>query len=133
MNTKHTVAAALLLATAGLAMGQAIAQKAPPGIGRIESLRHDLAPGQEAIQVRVDFAPKAFFGMHSHPGVEIAYVLEGTLEYQLEGQPPKTLKKGESLFIPAGAFHSAKNVDSGGSAELATYLVEKGKPLVVVK
>ena len=82
--------------------------------------------------MRVDFAPGVAFGKHSHPGEEIAYVLEGTLEYQLEGKPPVTLKAGEALFIPAGTIHAAKNVGSGNAAELATYIVEKGKPLVML-
>ena len=82
--------------------------------------------------MRVDFAPGAAFGRHLHPGAEIAYVLEGTLEYQLEGKPPVTLKAGEALFIPAGTIHAAKNVGTGNAAELATYIVEKGKPLVVM-
>jgi quercetin dioxygenase-like cupin family protein len=69
---------------------------------------------------------------HSHPGEEIVYVIEGSLEYQLEGKPPMTLKAGEVLFIPAGTVHSARNVGSGNAAELATYIVEKGKPLVVL-
>ena len=69
---------------------------------------------------------------HSHPGAEIAYVIEGLLEHQLEGKPPVTLKAGDALFIPAGVVHSAKNVGSGNAAELATYVVEKGKPLVAL-
>jgi len=65
---------------------------------------------------------------HTHPGEEIIYVLEGTLEYQVEGQPPKTLKAGDVLFIPAGTIHSARNVGTGHAAELATYIVEKENP-----
>ena len=72
------------------------------------------------------------FPKHSHPGEEIVYVIEGVLEYQLDGKPPVTLKAGEVLFIPAGTLHAAKNVGSGNAAELATYIVEKGKPLVVL-
>ena len=72
------------------------------------------------------------FPKHSHPGEEIVYVLEGSLEYEVEGKPPVTLKAGDVLFVPAGAVHSAKNVGSGNGAELATYIVEKGKPLVVL-
>ena len=53
------------------------------------------------------------------------------VEYQLDGQPPATLEAGDVLFIPAGVVHSAKNVGSGNGAELATYIVEKGKPLSV--
>ena len=68
---------------------------------------------------------------HRHPGEEIAYVIEGLLEYVVEGRSPVTLKAGEVVFIPAGAVHAVKNVGSGNAAELATYIVEKGKPLVV--
>jgi quercetin dioxygenase-like cupin family protein len=104
-----------------------------PGITRSDVVRHDLGvAGREVIQVRVDFAQGAAFGRHSHPGAEVAYVLEGTLEYQLDGAPPVTLKVGEALFIPAGTIHAAKNVGSGKAAELATYIVEKSQPLVVL-
>jgi len=80
--------------------------------------------------LRVDFDPGAAFGKHRHPGEEIIYVIEGSLEYEVEGKPPITLKAGEVLFIPAGTIHAAKNVGSGNAAEIATYVVEKGKPLV---
>ena len=104
-----------------------------PGITRSDIVRHDLGvAGREVIQVRVDFAQRVAFGRHSHPGAEVAYVLEGTLEYQFEGESPVTLKAGEALFIPAGTIHAAKNVGTGNAAELATYIVEKGKPLVVL-
>jgi quercetin dioxygenase-like cupin family protein len=54
---------------------------------RTDVQRHDLSvPGREAIQVSVDSAPGVAFGKHSHPGEEIAYILEGTLEYQFEGR-----------------------------------------------
>jgi mannose-6-phosphate isomerase class I len=42
------------------------------------------------------------------------------------------LKAGDVLFIPARTIHAAKNVGWGNGAELATYVVEKGKPLVVM-
>ena len=68
---------------------------------------------------------------HTHPGEEIIYVLEGTLEYQSAGLPPATLEAGDVLFVPARTIHAARNVGSVPGAELATYVVEKGKPLVV--
>ena len=90
------------------------------------------APEREVVQARVELATGVAFGRHRHPADEIVYVLEGSLEYQLEGQPPVTLKAGDVLSIPAGTIHSAKNVGKGNGAELATYIVEKGKPLVVM-
>ncbi|QBE64333.1 cupin domain-containing protein [Pseudoduganella lutea] len=101
------------------------------GLGRVDLLKENLTvPGKELVQVRVDFAPGVKAPRHSHPGEEVAFVLEGTLEYQIDGQPPVTLTAGQTLFIPAGAVHSAHNVGSGESRELATYIVEKDKPLV---
>ena len=130
MKTARIMAAAVLIAGSSLAPHGAQAQQ--PGVTRTDLLRHDLGvPGREVVQVRVDIAPGVLAPDHSHPGEEIAYVIEGLLEYQLEGKPPVTLKAGEVLFIPAGTIHSAKNVGSGNAAELATYIVEKGKPLVV--
>ena len=129
--TTRIITVAALIAASGLALHVARAQL--PGIKRTDLQRHDLSvPGREVVQVRVDFAPGVAFGKHSHPGEEIVYVLEGSLEYQVEGKPPVTLKAGEVFFIPAGTIHAAKNVGSGNAAELATYIVEKGKPLVVL-
>src|SRR5438067_13608138 len=131
MKTTRIMAVAVLIVGGGLALQLVRAQQ--PGIKRTDLQRHDLSvPGREVVQVRVDFAPGMAFGKHSHPGEEIVYVLEGSLEYQVEGKPPVTLKAGEVLFIPAGTVHAAKNVGSGNGAELATYVVEKGKPLVVM-
>ena len=103
------------------------------GVKRTELQRYDLSvPGREVIQVRVDLEPGVTFPMHSHPGEEIIYVLEGEWEYQVEGRGAMTLKASDVLFIPAGVKHGAKNVGSGKGSELATYIVEKGKPLVVL-
>jgi quercetin dioxygenase-like cupin family protein len=130
-STHRLVLAALLVAGSGLAVHIALAQV--PGISRTDLQRHDLGtPGREVIQVRVDFVPGALAPGHSHPGEEIVYAIEGSMEYQLEGRPPVTLEAGEVLFIPAGTIHSVKNVGNVNAAELATYIVEKGKPLVVL-
>jgi quercetin dioxygenase-like cupin family protein len=130
MKTIRIMSVAVLFVGSGLALHVALAQQS--GIKRTNLQRHDLSiPGREVVQVRIDFAPGVVAPRHSHPGEEIIYVIEGTLEYRVEGRPPLTLKAGEVLFIPAGAIHAAKNVGSGNAAELATYVVEKGKPLVV--
>jgi quercetin dioxygenase-like cupin family protein len=70
---------------------------------------------------------------HSHPGAEVAFVLEGTFEYQLEGRSRVTLNAGDSLFIPAGVSHVAKNIGGSNASELATYIVKKGEPLLVLE
>jgi len=131
MKTTRIIAIAVLLVGSGLALYAAQAQA--PGITRTDLQRHDLSvPGREVVQVRVDFAPGVVAPAHNHPGEEIVYAIEGLMEYRLEGKAPVTLKAGEVLFIPAGTIHEVKNVGSGNAAELATYVVEKGKPLVVM-
>lgn len=108
----------------------ALAQQS--GITRTELQRHDLsAPGREVVQVLVAFEPGIVAANHHHPGEEIVYAVEGNLEYRLEGRPPVTLSPGQVLFIPYGVDHEVRNVGQGRGAELATYIVEKGKPLVV--
>jgi len=130
MKTTRIMAMALLIVGSGLALYVARAQQA--GSKRTDLQRHDLsAPGREVVQVRVDFDPGYVAPRHTHPGEEIIYVLEGTLEYQI-GDKTVTVKPGNVLFVPAGVIHTAKNVGSGNGAELATYVVEKGKPLLTV-
>jgi len=110
------------------------AQAQQSGIKRTDLQKHDLSiPGKEMVQARIDFDAHTSFGKHAHPGEEIIYVLEGALEYQIEDETPVTLKAGEVLFIPAGKFHSAKNHTNAKASELATYIVEKGKLILVMK
>jgi quercetin dioxygenase-like cupin family protein len=128
MSTVRIMTIVLLIAASGLTMQAQLA-----GTRRIDLQRHDLSvPGREVIQARVEIDPGVSSSRHRHPGEEIIYVLEGVLEYQVDGKAPVTLKAGDVLFIPAGTLHAAKNVGSGPGAELATYVVEKGKPLVTV-
>jgi quercetin dioxygenase-like cupin family protein len=131
VKTRRIMAVATLIFIGAVTLHETPAQQ--PGTRRTELQQHDLAvPGREVIQVRVELDPGVTFGEHWHPGEEIVYVLEGSLEYQLEGQSPVTLQAGEVLFIPARTVHTAKNVGQNSGAELATYIVEKGQPLVVM-
>ncbi|MCC3158683.1 cupin domain-containing protein [Hymenobacter sp. 15J16-1T3B] len=131
---KHFYAGVLDLAVLGAFLAPTSAAQAPPtGIRRSTLQQHDLAtPGLEAVQARIDFEPGAAFGRHKHPGEEIIYVLNGSLQYLVDGKPPVTLRAGETLFIPAGTVHAARNVGKGQAAELATYVVTKNKPLLTL-
>jgi quercetin dioxygenase-like cupin family protein len=130
MKTILYIAVAMLMIAGGLTLRSTHAQWSE--IKRTDLQRHDLsAPGREVIQVRVDIPPGVVAPKHSHPGEEIVYGIEGEMEYRVEGMPPVILKAGDVLFIPAGAAHSVKNVGTVNAAELATYIVEKGKPLLV--
>ena len=131
MKAIRIIPLAMLIAVSGLALHSVSAQQ--QGVKRTELQRHDLSvPGREVLQVRVDLDPGVTFPLHSHPGEEIVYVLEGVFEYQVEGKGAITLKAGDVLFVPTGVKHSAKNVGNSKGSVLATYIVETGKPLVIL-
>jgi quercetin dioxygenase-like cupin family protein len=86
-------------------------------------------PGREVVSAVAEFEPRATPGMHTHFGEEIGYVLEGTFLVEQAGKPSVTLQAGGSFLIPAGSVHNATNTGAGKGRILATYIVEKGKPL----
>ena len=127
MNKWLKRAAAAALAAGCIA--SAAAQPRPSGTTRTDLQRHDLSiPGREVLQARVDFAPGSFFPRHRHPGEEVIYVITGVVEYEVGGKWV-TLKAGDVLFVPTGGVHAARNTGTVPAAELATYVLEKGKPL----
>ncbi|WP_367253450.1 cupin domain-containing protein [Pseudomonas sp. stari2] len=138
-RTLLMTAAAALVSLTGLAHAADTQSAAPAkswqqGLSRTDLVHQDLgAADREVIQARVDFEPGITSPRHAHPGVEVAYVISGTFEYQLEGRAPVTLKAGDSLFIPEGVAHIAKNVGNDKGSELATYIVKKGEPLLILK
>ena len=87
------------------------------------------APGRHGVMVRSEFPAGVASGRHFHPGEELGYVLEGTLDLTLDGQAPKMLKAGDVIFIPAGIVHNARNAGTGTAKVLGTYVLENGKPL----
>jgi quercetin dioxygenase-like cupin family protein len=116
--------AALALGTAG----SAAAQQA--GFARVALQTQDLStPGKIAVQVRGEFDPGVATGRHTHFGEELTYILEGQIELRIDGQPPRVVKAGETFFIPAGLVHEGVNTGDSKAKVLATYIVEKGKPL----
>jgi len=130
MKATRIAAVSILTVASALALHLASAQQ--PGVKRTELQRHDLStPGREMVQVRVEVDPGVALPVHTHPGEEVVYILDGTWEYQIEGKDMMTLKAGDVAFVPAGTKHSAKNVGSDKGAAVATYIVEKGEQLVV--
>jgi len=118
----------LVLAVALLASVALYAQQ--PGFTRKMLQDHDLSVSdRHAVQALAEFVPGGAAGKHTHPGEELGYVLEGTLQLEIAGEAPRTVKAGEAFFVPAGVVHDGKNIGSGAAKVLATYVVEKGKPV----
>jgi quercetin dioxygenase-like cupin family protein len=116
---------------AGFAAVAAVASNAQtPGFTRTLLQDQELsAHDRHAVVARAEFIPGGAAGRHTHPGEELGYIAEGTLELTIDGQPPKTLKAGDVFFVPAGVVHDGKNVGTGKAVVIATYVVEKGKPV----
>lgn len=127
------IAAALIAATSLTSLAARSEEPRLGDIKRTHLMKEALSvPGREVVQVRVDFPPGVVAVRHNHPGEELVYMIEGELEYRLDGRPPVTLKAGDVLLIPHGVHHAVTNVGSGNAAELATYIVETGKPLLTL-
>ena len=86
-------------------------------------------PGREVVQAIATIQPGAESGFHTHPGDEAGYVLEGTFVLEMRGKPSVTKKAGEGFIIPFGTVHNVKNTGAVAAKVLATYIIEKGKPV----
>ncbi|HLG95098.1 MAG TPA: cupin domain-containing protein [Bryobacteraceae bacterium] len=122
MSKRNWVALAALLGAALCAQN--------PGLQRTIVTRGDTTvPGREAVIVKVELAPGASAGRHTHPGEEISYVSEGEGEILMEGKAPLKVKAGDGFVIPGGTKHDARNTGTQPLKLVAVYVVEKGKPL----
>lgn len=125
-----TIAASFALSLAAATWGMRSLHAQQPGFKRVELQKHDLSvSGRETVQARGEFEAGAGTPKHTHPGEEVAYILEGQVQLEVEGKKPITLKAGDVFFIPAGQVHAAKNAGTTPAKVLSTYIVEKGKPL----
>jgi quercetin dioxygenase-like cupin family protein len=119
--TKVAIALAAVLA-AGTTLAQA------PAIKRTLLQRADTGNNMEVVLGLAEIAQGGSTGRHTHFGVETGYVISGTSVLEVEGEAPRTLRPGDSYLIPAGKVHNA-TAKEGEAKVLATYVVEKGKPL----
>ena len=100
-----------------------------PGIQRTVVHKADVSvPGREAVIARVEIAPGAAAGRHTHPGDEITYVMEGQGELLIDGEPPLKFKAGDGFVVKSGLKHDARNTGAQPLKLAAIYVVEKGKP-----
>jgi len=120
-----------------LALGLLIAVASPHflyaqqgGVKRTVLQKADMVdiPGHEVVVAIAEVPPNGDVGRHTHPGTEILYVLEGSATLNVDGEPARELKPGDSAINAAGKPHSAK-AGPNGVKLVGVYVVEKGKPL----
>jgi quercetin dioxygenase-like cupin family protein len=118
------------IATVALVLLAAAVAAQQTGFSRTVLQRGDIStPNHEVVTAVAEFQPGATVGMHTHPGEEVAYILEGTVLLEQHGKPAAMLKAGDTFLIPSGTPHNATNKGTGRARVLANYIVEKGKPL----
>jgi quercetin dioxygenase-like cupin family protein len=126
MQKKLLLAMSLVLAFTLCSTGS----RAQDGVKRTDLQTHDLSiPGREVVQQMVELQPGTVVGKHTHPGEEVSVVLEGELRLEVTGKPAVTLKARQAFTVPAGVVHGATSEGRVPTKLLATYIVEKGKPL----
>jgi quercetin dioxygenase-like cupin family protein len=124
LRRKEVALGLVLIVFAGVIVAQ------NPGLTRTLVTRADVSvPNREAVIARVEVAPGAVSGWHTHPGDEISYVTEGEAMLMIAGQVPRKVSAGEGFVIPAGVVHNAKNDSANAVKLVGVYVVEKGKPL----
>jgi len=131
MNRRIETSRKALLIVGGSLLGTAaLIHAQPSGLSRTLLARETVSvPGREAVVARVEIAPGARAGRHTHPGDEISYVLEGEAELLIDGQAPRHLKTGDAFVIAAGVVHDARNDGAAPARIVAVYVVDKDKPL----
>jgi quercetin dioxygenase-like cupin family protein len=118
-------------AVVGLLWAHALTQaQDAPAPKRTVLLQHDTsAPGFEAALVAVEIPPGAREGRHTHPGLAIVHVQEGTLTLEYEGKPTASYMAGQSFFVEAGKVHEGINRGATTVKAIASFVIEKGKPI----
>ncbi|MPY89052.1 MAG: cupin domain-containing protein [Luteitalea sp.] len=87
--------------------------------------------GWAATVVEVTYGPGDSSPAHRHPGITLAYVLEGEIRSKVGDGPEKTYTAGEMFIETPNELHAVSgNASATKPAKLlAVLLAEKGKPL----
>lgn len=124
MKIATTVLSCLLLTA------PALAEDAPSGIKRTPLQSIDFPDGYKTMSGLAEILPGHASGPHTHPGIEMGYLLEGEVVMSVEGEPERTLKAGDSFVIPSGAIHDVKSTGSMPTRAVSVFVVDKTKPFV---
>jgi quercetin dioxygenase-like cupin family protein len=130
VNTLVRSLVGVLLFGVGVVTGL-VAQTSSDSPQRVEQKRTDLsgAPGMEVIASVAEYKPGDSIGLHSHHGVEAAYVLQGA-SVQLPGKDPMALATGATVLNLRDVKHGGYKIVGDTSLKLFTvHIVDKGKPL----
>ncbi|MCP8466456.1 cupin domain-containing protein [Pseudomonas sp. ZM23] len=82
------------------------------------------APGKKGLMITVSYAPGQASGAHVHSGSVFAYVLDGAVISQLEGQKPVTYHAGQSWYEAPNTPHLvSRNASNSQPARLLVWML----------
>jgi quercetin dioxygenase-like cupin family protein len=126
MTTRTWLSGAAILGTIAVSGAQ------QPSAKFTELQRHNLTVANgEGVTMVIEIPVGGVSARHSHPGEDFGYVMEGTIVLQIDGNPPLTVKAGETFFTPRGRIHNARNIGNTTARAVDTYIIDKGKPVVI--
>jgi quercetin dioxygenase-like cupin family protein len=97
---------------------------------RTEIQRHNSSiPGRIIVQVRTEIPFGVSSGWHIHPGEEVGYIVEGSVQMEIKDQATLLLQAGDGFLIPPGVAHNALDLGPGVGQMLSTYIVDPDEPL----
>jgi quercetin dioxygenase-like cupin family protein len=129
--TRILACAGLVIAISATSEGVSFAQDAAPPPKVKLLMKNEVVssvPGKEAYMIDIDWGVGSSTGRHTHPGDEYAEIVEGELQLNIEGQPAKIVKPGETYHNLAGIVHETKNVSGKPARSIAVLIIDKGKP-----
>jgi quercetin dioxygenase-like cupin family protein len=129
MSMSRLIAAAFAALSFAFLAAPVFAEEPPPGIKRTPLQSIDFPEGYKTVTGLAEVLPGHASGLHTHPGIETGYVLDGEVLMIVEGQPDRTLKAGDSFVIPSGAKHDVKSIGSVPAKAVSVFVVDKTKPL----
>jgi quercetin dioxygenase-like cupin family protein len=129
MNSHQVVSFAVAALLGGLGLASMRAQQPAPAVKRDVVLKQDMTiPGREALMVKVVLPPGVEEGRHTHPAEVFGFVIDGTIESEIEGKIT-TLKPGDHFYFAPGQVHQNMNKSAAPATTYVVFVAEKGKPL----
>jgi quercetin dioxygenase-like cupin family protein len=94
-----------------------------------ELQRRDIpGTGLQGVTTVAEIPPGATSARHSHLGEDFGYLIQGTIELYVDGNPPITVRAGEVFFTERGHIHNARNIGTTTARAVDTYVIDTGKP-----
>lgn len=131
MNTRffHSIITSLALLGMLLTLPPAaLADDARSNVGEVFNMAIPNIPGKSMIAVQVDYAPGEKSPAHRHEksGFILAYVIKGAIRSQVEGEPVRVYRAGETWFENPGAHHvvSENASDTEPASLLAVFVLD---------